>query len=140
LDASPARPEHPRDRLADEDEWSDEVRERLQQGPPAGKERYMLLICSDGITTDAKRETMQRELPQWVERMTASGALIAGSQLAGPDTAELVRVRGPHTLVSDGPLVETKEFIAGFDVIDCTDLGRGGHDCRRASGVLVSHR
>ena len=108
--------------LAEEDEWTDQLGERLQQGPPAGKERYMLLICSDGISTDAKRETMQRELPRWVERMTASGALVAGSQLAGPDTAELVRVRGPHTLVSDGPFAETKEFVAGFDVIDCSNL------------------
>jgi hypothetical protein len=108
--------------LADGDEWSDEVRERLEQGPPAGKERYMLLICGDGTATDARSEAMRRELPRWVNRMSASGALIAGGQLAGPDTAELVRVRGPHTLVSDGPFVEAEEFIAEFDVIDCGDL------------------
>jgi hypothetical protein len=82
----------------------------------------MLLIRSDGIPTEAKRATMQRELPQWVERMTARGTLVAGSPLAGPGSAVTVRVRGPHTLVSDGPFVETKEFVAGFDVIDCADL------------------
>jgi hypothetical protein len=108
--------------LADDPGWSPEARKRLGRGVAAGKQRYMLLICSDGVPTDLKRETMQRELPRWVERMTASGTLIAGSQLAGPDTASTVRVRGPHTLVSDGPFVETKEFLAGFDVIESVDL------------------
>jgi hypothetical protein len=33
-----------------------------------------------------------------------------------------VRVRDGETLVTDGPFVEAKEFIAGFDVLDCADL------------------
>jgi hypothetical protein len=108
--------------LAQEDEWTAELSERLAQDPPAGQERFMLLICSDGVPTDAKRETMQRELPRWIERMAAGKTLVAGSQLAAPGDAVTVRVRGPHTLVSDGPFVETKEFVAGFDVVDCASL------------------
>ena len=30
-----------------------------------------------------------------------------------------MRVRKRERLVTDGPFAETKEFIAGFDVIDC---------------------
>jgi len=33
-----------------------------------------------------------------------------------------VRVRGGELLVTDGPFAETKEVIAGFDVIECADL------------------
>ena len=33
-----------------------------------------------------------------------------------------VRVRDGETLVSDGPIAETKEFVAGFDLFDCADL------------------
>lgn len=106
--------------LAEGTRWSSEVVERLESGPSAGLERYMLLIFSDGVPTESKRATMQRELPAWVERMTARGALVAGSQLAGADAAVTVRVRGPHTLATDGPFVETKEFLAGLNVIDCS--------------------
>jgi len=33
-----------------------------------------------------------------------------------------VRVRGTDVLMADGPFAETKEHIAGFDVIECADL------------------
>lgn len=32
-----------------------------------------------------------------------------------------MRVRG-NLLVTDGPFTESKEWIAGFDVLDCADL------------------
>jgi hypothetical protein len=37
-------------------------------------------------------------------------------------TAKTVRVRDGRTVVSDGPFAETKEYIGGFDIIDCADL------------------
>ena len=33
-----------------------------------------------------------------------------------------MRVRGGEVLVSDGPFAETKEQIAGFNVLECADL------------------
>jgi hypothetical protein len=40
-----------------------------------------------------------------------------------PDSdATTVRVRDAELLVSDGPFVETRELVGGFDVIDCADL------------------
>jgi hypothetical protein len=33
-----------------------------------------------------------------------------------------VKIRGGELLVSDGPFTETKEYVAGFDVLDCADL------------------
>jgi hypothetical protein len=33
-----------------------------------------------------------------------------------------VRVRDGQVLVTDGPFAETKEYVAGFDVLDCVDL------------------
>ena len=39
-----------------------------------------------------------------------------------PETAATVRVRDGETLVTDGPFAETKEFVAGFDVLECADL------------------
>ena len=106
----------------DPDGMTPEAIKRLVDGPAEEKQRFMMMICSDGIPTDEKRETMRRELPGYVERLTAGGALGAGHRLEPASASKVVRVRGPHTLVTDGPFVETKEYIAGFDVIDCADL------------------
>lgn len=45
-----------------------------------------------------------------------------GSQLDEPARARTVRVRDASVLVTDGPFAETREQIAGFDILDCTDL------------------
>ncbi len=58
----------------------------------------------------------------WVSDHSATGARIVGQVLDFPNAAVTVRVRGPHTLVSDGPFAETKEWVAGFDVLECADL------------------
>ena len=36
--------------------------------------------------------------------------------------AATVRARDGELLVADGPFAETKEQIAGFDIIECADL------------------
>jgi hypothetical protein len=53
----------------------------------------------------------------WLEE-TGSRRLL-GNQTADWSTAKTVRVRGGETLVTDGPFAETKDAIAGFDVIEC---------------------
>ena len=65
---------------------------------------------------------MQRECPGWVEEMEGRGVRLLGRELDLPETAATVRVRDGETLVTDGPFAETKEFMAGFDVIECADL------------------
>ena len=42
--------------------------------------------------------------------------------LAPTSTAVTVRVRNGELLLTDGPFVETKEIIVGFDLLDCADL------------------
>ena len=44
------------------------------------------------------------------------------SPLQGPETATALRYRNGKTLRTDGPYLETKEWIAGFMVIDAADL------------------
>jgi hypothetical protein len=83
---------------------------------------YMFLICADDTTTPEAGEVMSRETPGWVEEMDARGVRLFGHQLEGPETALSVSVRDGQTLVTDGPFAETKEFIAGFDLIECDDL------------------
>jgi hypothetical protein len=64
---------------------------------------------------------MQRECPGWVEEMEGRGVRLLGRELDLPETAATVRVRDGETLVTDGPGIATKEFIAGIDVVGCAD-------------------
>jgi len=84
--------------------------------------KYLSLIWAEGMPTPEDLAAIQRELPDWIEEVNGSGARLFGRELELPDTAVTVRVRGGETLVSDGPFTETKEFVAGFDLLECTDL------------------
>jgi hypothetical protein len=83
---------------------------------------YLLFIASDHKTTPEELAAMQREIPGWVQEMDGRGARLLGRELELPETSVTVRVRGGETLVSDGPFAETKEFLAGFDLLECADL------------------
>jgi len=65
---------------------------------------------------------MNRDLPGYTEEMERRGVRGFGRELDLPDTAVTVRVRNGETLVTDGPFAETKEFVAGVDLLDCADL------------------
>jgi hypothetical protein len=84
--------------------------------------QYLLLVCSDGVASDEKAAANRDGLPSWLEEMERRGARVYGERLQAATEARTVRVRDGHTLVSDGPFAETKEFIAGFDIIGCADL------------------
>ena len=53
------------------------------------------------------------------EELAAAGERVDAQGLAGPQTARIVRANGGSPLVTDGPFPETKEFLAGFWIVDC---------------------
>ena len=61
-------------------------------------------------------------IESWIIQMEGRGVLLHGDRLRYVSDATTVRVRDRELLVSDGPFAETKEQIAGYDVIDCADL------------------
>jgi hypothetical protein len=83
---------------------------------------YLMLICTDGVSTPEIAATMQEHMPKWVEEMDSRGVRLLGNGLEPPDSAKTVRVRNGQTLISDGPFADTKEFIAGLDVIEAESL------------------
>ena len=52
----------------------------------------------------------------------AAGKLFMASPLQGPETAVSLRYRNGVASRTDGPYAETKEFIAGFMVIEAADI------------------
>lgn len=87
---------------------------------PYGELRYLLQICDD----DAPRapeveEAIMREGEAWRQDAQERGALVFANGLEPKDTATTVRVRDGQILVTDGPFVETKEFLAGVAMLNC---------------------
>ncbi len=83
--------------------------------------KYLLFIWAEGMPAPEELAILQREIPGWIEEMDGRGVRLFGRELDLPETAATVRVRDGQTLVSDGPFAETKEFIAGFDLLECAD-------------------
>ena len=56
------------------------------------------------------------------EALQAAGVFVGGAGLESPQSATTVSVRDGKRHVHDGPYAETKEFLAGFGIIDVPDL------------------
>jgi len=80
--------------------------------------KYMLLVCGDD-TADASG---MAPVEPWVEELGDRSVRLHGHRLALPSEAVTVRVRGGEVLRTDGPFAETKEYVAGFDVLECDSL------------------
>jgi hypothetical protein len=93
---------------------------------------YLILLYQDETTQGALGEDEQRALLDAHDRFAAAhgGALRGGGWLA--PTATATTLRGPGTPpdfaagadaeVVDGPFVETKEALAGYYLVEATDL------------------
>jgi hypothetical protein len=85
--------------------------------------QYMLLIYTPvgGPPVEEQAEQMSAWM-EYTQSLQTAGALVAGDALQGVDVATTVRVRDGETQITDGPFAETKEFLAGYYLLDCPDL------------------
>ncbi len=85
--------------------------------------KYLLFICADGTEGAPEDEaTIRAGMPAWLGEMDRRGVRVYGHALKPVESATTVRVRDGESLLTDGPFAETKEFIAGFDILDCANL------------------
>src|SRR6201997_5809416 len=93
--------------------------------------KYLLLICVEQPPEpplETEEEVAEREagddddIRTWFAEIDKRGSRLIGSQVSQPANAATVRVRDGEVIVSDGPFAETKEGMAGFDVIECASM------------------
>jgi hypothetical protein len=90
--------------------------------------RYLMIHCFDESTVDFEDDDSpaaleeDRAIGAWDAEMKARGIMVGGGRLRPTGYATTVQVRGGEVLVSDGPFAETKEQMAGYTILDCTDL------------------
>jgi hypothetical protein len=86
--------------------------------------QYMLLVYTP-VESPLSPEEMQAMGPRWdeyTEGLRDAGVLIAGDALEHADVATTVREHGGEVQITDGPFAETKEYLAGYYLLDCPDL------------------
>jgi hypothetical protein len=72
------------------------------------------------------------------ERLQAEGHWVFAGGLGSPATATVIDGRDGEAVLTDGPFVETKEYAAGFWIIEAPDLDvalrlatQGSQHCNR---------
>ena len=72
------------------------------------------------------------------DRLRAEGHWVFAGGLAAPATATVIDNRGEEVLVTDGPFLESKEYLGGFWIIEAPDLdvalelaAEGSKQCNR---------
>lgn len=64
-------------------------------------------------------------MKEFSQKLLAEGEFVDAQGLAGPEEAKVVRAtKSGAPAVTDGPFPESKEFLAGFWVIDVDSLDR----------------
>jgi hypothetical protein len=56
------------------------------------------------------------------ERLQADGHWVFAGGLGAPSTATVIDNRGGEPMFTDGPFIESKEYLAGFWVMEAADL------------------
>jgi hypothetical protein len=71
----------------------------------------------------------------FADKLTRNGELAAAEGLAGPDQAKLVRAGKDGQPVTDGVFPETKEFLAGYWIVDVESPERAYQIAAEASAA-----
>ena len=87
--------------------------------------KYMLMMHSPGprayeIANWAKQDFVNHIefMKSFVKKLATSGELVTAEGLSGPEQAKLVRAGNDGKPITDGVFPETKEFLAGFWIVD----------------------
>lgn len=84
--------------------------------------KYMMFVCTDTQPDADAFDTGELEVNEWADKYDNSGTRVMGQRLRPTSDATTVRKRAGKVLVTDGPFAETREWIAGFDILECADL------------------
>jgi hypothetical protein len=74
--------------------------------------------------TEAEREAVMGGHGKFIETIRESGEMISTEALGDPSASAVVRVRDGVPVVTDGPYLETKEYLGGYYLIDCESKER----------------
>lgn len=82
--------------------------------------QYLVSVIDD--RSNSATDDEMAAIDVFNERIQADGNWVFAGGLAAPSAATVIDNRDGAALFSDGPFVETKEYLAGFWVMEAPDL------------------
>jgi len=82
--------------------------------------QYLMSVLTD--TPDLSTPAEQAAIDVFNEQLQADGYWVFAGGLASPGTATVVDGRDGEPVFTDGPYVESKEYLIGFWIVNAPDL------------------
>ena len=82
--------------------------------------QYLVSVIDDTVGLATPEE--QAAIDVFNDRLQAEGHRVFAGGLAAPSTATVIDNRGGEAMFTDGPFLESKEYLAGFWIMDAPDL------------------
>jgi hypothetical protein len=90
--------------------------------------KYMLIMQLNPAAFDALTDEQRNEIMEghqaFMDTIKASGEMVETHALDQPAQSAVVRVRDGVPVVTDGPYLESKEFMGGYYIVDCATRER----------------
>jgi hypothetical protein len=90
--------------------------------------KYLLIMHSNPAVWNALSEEERSEVMTghgaFMEEIKKTGEFVFTQALSDPSQSSVVRVHDGVPAVTDGPYLETKEFLAGYYVVECESKER----------------
>jgi len=106
--------------------------------------QYLVSVIDD--TPNSATPDEDAAIDVFNERLQAEGHWVFAGGLGAPTTATVIDNRGGEALFTDGPFLESKEWLAGFWIIEAPDLdvalklaADGSKACNRRVEVRPFH-
>ena len=82
--------------------------------------QYLVSVIHDSAALATPTEMAAIDV--FNERLESKGHWVFAGGLGSPSTATVIDNRGGEAVFTDGPYVESKEYLAGFWIIEAPDL------------------
>ncbi|MFL6027580.1 MAG: YciI family protein [Friedmanniella sp.] len=98
--------------------------------------QYLVSVIDDSTSLATPEEMAAIDV--FNQRLEAEGHWVFAAGLASPSTATVIDNRGEEAVFTDGPFLESKEYLAGFWIFEAADLdvalklaAEGSKQCNR---------
>ncbi len=82
--------------------------------------QYLVSVIDDKTNSGTPDE--MAAINAFIDLLEAEGLWVFAGGLGSPDPATVIDNRGGEAVFTDGPFVESKEYLAGFWIIEAPDL------------------
>jgi hypothetical protein len=82
--------------------------------------KYFISVIDD--TSNSATGNEMAAIDAFNDRLRADGHWVFAAGLGAPSTATVIDNRDGQAMFTDGPFLESKEYLAGFWIIEAADL------------------